>query len=311
MGKFQVSTKVIAATKNDRGAFVQAVDFKLRNVADNLKKDLNAMLQGDGSGALCQQVGAVSGQTITVDNPLPLRPNMVVNAWTARSGGTQHNADATISDVNYDTKVVTLVGTITAFADADYIFKSTGRGVNIMGLLGIVDDATYVTTLQNLSRSTYSFWKSPIVANGGVKRDLSQVLLQAAEDKPYIRAGGKIGSFFSNLGQRQNYVQLVTADRRYINTMKFDAGYEALEYNGKPWFVDRDAIKNAIYALDESVFRFAMLEEIDWMDQDGAILARDSNTLSYTATLQGHMELITYQPNRSSVIRDLNEPAGY
>lgn len=74
--------------------------------------------------------------------------------------------------------------------------------------------------------------------------------------------------------------------------------------------MDRDAEKNVIFALDEEVLRFFMLQDIDWMDEDGAILARGTN-LSYIATLEGHMEFGTYQPNRHVVIRDLNEPSGY
>ena len=316
-GKFEVSTKIIAATKNDRGAFVQAVDFKLKNVGDNLRKDINSMLNGDASGALAK-VLSVSGQDITLDNTSAagasgsymIRVGQVLNAWTARSGGSQHNGDFTVSAVNYDTNVVTVVGTIAAVVATDYLFKSTGRGINVMGLLGIVDDGTFVTTFQNLSRTTYPFFKATALTASS-DRDLTQVLIQQMEDKAYIKGGGKLSAYYSNLGQRSNYVQLVTAERRYVNTMKFDAGFDALEYNGKPWFVDRECVKNVIYGLDESVLRFFLLQDIDWMNDDGAVLARDATKLVYSATLQGHMEFGTYQPNRHVVLRNLNEPTGY
>lgn len=314
MGKFQVSTKVIAATKSDKGSFVRAVDMKLRNVADNLKKDLNWMVQSDGTGALAKITVGANSVTLTLDNSLPVRINMLLNAWSAKVAGTQRTGggnDRTVTNINYDTHVMTINAAWTDQVVNDYIFKSTGRGINVMGLLGIVDDATFVGVLQGIDRSTSAYWNASVLGNSGTNRALTQVLLQGAEDKPYIKAGGKISAFFSNLGQRQNYVQLVTADRRYINTLKFDAGYEALEYNGKPWFVDRDAYKNVVFALDESVLRFAMMDEIGWMDDDGAVLARESSQLAYSATLHGVMELITYQPNRHSVIRDLSEPAGY
>lgn len=311
-GRFDVSTKIIAATKNDKGSFVTAVDFKLKNVGDNLRKDLNFMLNSDGTGAIAQITAGATTTSVTVDNALNLRPNMVVNLWSARTGGSQrtgNGTDHTINDVNYDTNVITLATAYSDGATNDWFFKSTGRGINVMGLLGIVDDATFVATLQNIARSGNAFWNSSVLG-AAANRDLTQVLLQQAEDKAYMKAGGKISAFYSNLGQRSNYVQLVTAERRYVNTMKFDAGFEALEYNGKPWFVDRDAQKNVVFALDESVLRFFMLSDIDWMDDDGAVLSRGAN-LSYQATLEGHMEFGTYQPNRHSVIRNLNEPSGY
>lgn len=87
------------------------------------------MLNADGSGAVAQVNGAISGQTITTDSALRVRPNMVLNAWTARSGGTQHNGDFTVDagGVNYATNVLTVTGTISAVADNDFLFKSTGR----------------------------------------------------------------------------------------------------------------------------------------------------------------------------------------
>lgn len=312
-GKFEVTTKVIAATKNDRGAFVQAVDFKLKNVGDNLRKDLNWMLNSDGSGALAKITAGATTTSLTADNSLNVRKNMVLNMWSARTGGTQRTgggAAKTVTDVNYDTHVITIDTAWSDGSNNDFIFKSTGRGINVMGLLGVVDDGDFVGTLQNIARATNEYWKSTALENA-TDRDLTQVLLQQMEDKAYIKGGGKLSAFYSNLGQRSNYVQIVTADRRYVNTLKFDAGFEALEYNGKPWFVDRDAEKKVVFGLDESVLRFFMLADIDWMDDDGAILARDSSKLVYSATLEGHMEFGTYQPDRHVVLRNLNEPTGY
>lgn len=307
----QISSKVIAATRTDKAAFVQAVDFKMKSMGDNLKKDLNFMFNSDGTGALARQVGAVAGQDITVDNSLPLRVNMIVNAFDARTAGAQHNADATISNVNTTTNVVTLVGTVAAFANNDYIFKNTGRGINVMGLLGIVDDGTFVGTFQNIARSGNDFWKAVVLGNSGTNRPLSLQLLQQIEDQIYLRSAGQPTMFYSNLGQRNAYLQLAISERRYVNTMEFDAGFKALEYNGKPWFVDRDCVKNAVYLLDQSVLRFFVMKDIGWFEDDGSILHRTGTNLSYNATMEGHFEMGAYQPNRNGILKDLSEPAGY
>lgn len=309
-GRFEVSTKAIAATKNDKGSYIRIVDFKMRTVGENLKKDLNAMLNGDGSGALAK-VSSVAGQDITVDNALRIRKNQVLNAFTARSGGTQQNADFTVTNVNYATNVVTVTGTISAVAANSFLFKNTGRGVNVMGLLGIVDDGTFLGTLHNIARSGNDFWKANVLANGGTNRDITLSLLQAAEDRVYTIAGGKVSLWYSNMGQRANYVAILVADKRFVNNMELDGGFKAVEYNGNPWVLDRDCDKNRVYGLDESVIRFFQLEDVNWMEEDGAILARAANTLSYQAVLQGHMELGCYQPNREVVVVDLKEPASY
>jgi hypothetical protein len=88
-GAVEISSKVIEATQSDVGAFTQALEFKLRQVTDNLKKELEAMLQGDGTGALARITAVnASTNTITVDNPGTLRAGMTLRAASARTGGT-------------------------------------------------------------------------------------------------------------------------------------------------------------------------------------------------------------------------------
>lgn len=103
-----------------------------------------------------------------------------------------------------------------------------------MGLLGVVDDATYVGTLQNIARATNPIWNSIVVANSGTNRDLTTALLQQAEDTVWTRSSGKVSMICSNVGQRANYVQLATQQRIYVDRMDFDLGWKALDYNGKP-----------------------------------------------------------------------------
>ena len=323
-GNVELSSKIIEATQSDAGAFVQALEFKLRQVTDNLKKELEAQLQGDGSGALARITVALSApnDNFTVDNPGTLRPGMTLKAASARLGGTTRTSPAflTVKTVDYATGVVTTVEDITGTPDwavNDFVFRGDatgfiGRGINIMGLLGIVDDGTFVSTLHGISRTDHELWRGTVLGNAGVARDLTLTLLQAAEDAVWIRTGARPSALYSHLAQRQRYFELLVADRRFVNTMKFDGGaqFDALEYNGRPWFVSRECPKNVVYLLDEEALRFFMLKDIGWADRAG-ILLRVPGKLLYQATLEMHAEFGSYLPARHAVIRDLSVPSGY
>ncbi|MEM4274079.1 MAG: phage major capsid protein [Candidatus Caldarchaeum sp.] len=325
-GRVEITTKVIEATKSDAGAFTQALEFKLTQVTNNLKKELETQLQGDGTGALAKITQALSAanDNFYVDNPGTLRPGMVLKAASARTGGTARTSPSylTVRSVDYVTGEVKTVEDITGTPDwavNDFVFRGdpsagfVGRGLNIMGLLGIVDDGTYVSTLFSISRATYPLWKAVVLANAGTPRGLSLELLQAAEDQVWTVSGARPTAIYSHLAQRQAYVQILLADRRFVNVMKFDGGvnFDALEYNGRPWFVSRECPKDVVYLIDEDSLRFFMLKDIGWMEQDGAILHRKENSLAYTATLEMHTEFGCYYPNHNAVIRDLVVPSGY
>jgi len=320
---FEISSKIIEASSSDAGAFTQALRFKMQELTDNMKKELETQLQGDGSGALARITAVdASNDRITVDNPGVLRPQMRLKAASARTGGTTRTAPASavVQSVDYITgRVQFPSGTLsgTNWAVNDFVFRGDdtrfyGRGENLMGLLGIVDDGTYVSTLHGISRTTYDLWKGTVLHNGGVARDLTLSLLQAAEDNVYVRTGARPTALYSHLAQRQRYVELLIADRRFVNVMKFDGGvrFDALEYNERPWFVSRECPKDVVYLLDEDSLRFFMLKDISWFDRAG-VLTRNPSKLTYVATLEMHAEFGSYMPSRNAVIRDLTVPTSY
>jgi len=327
-GRLEVSTKVIEATKSDAGAFVQAMEFKMRELTDNLKKELEVQLQGDGTGALAQILAVdTTNHRLTVDNPGVFRPGMILKAASARTGGTVRTTPsiATVTGVDYVTGVLQFAsGTFTGtnWTVNDFLFRGdssgnfVGRGINLSGLLAVVDDGTFVDNFHGIARSSYPLWKANVLSNAGTPRDLSLALLQAAEDRIWMVSGARPTALYSHLAQRYRYVEILTVDRRFTTDgrlLQFDGGakFDALEYNGRPWFVSRECPKNVVYLLDEDVLRFFMLKDIGWMEQDGNILHRAEIRLAYTATLEMHAEFGTYLPNHHAVIRDLTVPTGY
>jgi hypothetical protein len=79
----------------------------------------------------------------------------VLEAFTALTGGSQHNGDLTISAVNITARQITVTGTSAAVDVGDYLFFKSHRTVEPIGLWTI---ARNTGTLYNISATTYELW---------------------------------------------------------------------------------------------------------------------------------------------------------
>jgi hypothetical protein len=105
---------------------------------------------------------------------------------------------------------------------------------------------------------------------------------------------------------RREYKELCVADRRYVNTMTLDGGWSALEYNGIPLTVDNDAIDGEMYFLTTKDIQIYRMSDYDWMDKDGAILARLTGYDAYEAVLFRYAEMATSRRGSQGVLCDIS-----
>lgn len=313
-GRIQVTGPTIAASKNDRGAIVRALESEIKGVTADLKRDVNYQLFNDGTGVRALVNGDPgTGTTLTVDTPGTnyLFDGQVIDIVDASSGAVE-DADVTISTVDSSTQV-----TVSAALDANVEDNSkiimanshdgSGTAYEMMGLKGIVDDGTYVSTLHNINRSTYPWWDCSTSTNddnSGTNRDLTLDLIQEGVTSPE-KNGGTTNLIGSDHDTRNAYAALLTADKRYVNTMDLDGGFKALEYNGIPWVADRDCPPNTVFFLDMDHLFLMQTSDWDFMDEDGAVLSRVANTDAYEAVLYLYADLATDRPRAHSFMRDV------
>lgn len=88
----------------------------------------------------------------------------VLEAFTATSGGSQHNGDLTISAVNYTNKTITVTGTSSSVVANDYLFYKGARGKEQLGIKYIL---THSGTVFNIDNSAYDLWAGKQHAVGG------------------------------------------------------------------------------------------------------------------------------------------------
>lgn len=319
-GRVQVSGPVMAASRDDKGAIVRALEAEIQGVVRDLKKEINGQLFRDGTSIRAYVNGDPgTGTTLTVDTPGTnyLFDGMVIDILGNDDGdGATNDSDVVISTVDSTTQVTVSAALDTNIDDNDYVVMANstdGAGVlpsdsyEMMGLKGIVDDSTYVTTLHNLSRSSYAWWKCSTHStddNSGTNRDLTTDLMQASVTA-VEKNGGRVNLILCDHSLRDAYVGLLTPDKRYVDTMELDGGFKAIAFNGIPLVPDSDCPPNTMFFVDTDHLFIMQMGDWDWMDKDGSVLSRVSGSDAYEAAVYWYADLATDRPQAHSFLRDV------
>lgn len=321
-GRIQVSGPVLAASRDDKGAMVRALDSEIKGVTTDLKQELNYQLHNDGTAVRALINGDPgTDSTTTVDNPGTryLYEGLPIDILDPATGdittsGTGQTVLSITDDVNFELSAAHNADV----ADNDWIIRTGARVVGggslaanpsyeMMGLKGIIDDATYVTTLHNLSRSSYSWWKSATFSgddNSGTLRDLSLELMQAGVSA-VEKEGEVVDLILCDHALRDAYAALVVADKRFVNTMKLDGGFSALEFNGIPLVADIDMPANTMFFINTASLQLMQMGDWNWMDRDGAVLSRVADADAYEAVIYWYADLACSKPKANAFLRDI------
>lgn len=316
-GTVRITHPVIQASRNDRGAFLRAIGSEMDGIRRDLKNDVNRQLFGDGNGVLGITVNGTTGTSITLQAGHKVKAGMVIDAHTAKTGGSQNVDGSSVSAVTATTATVPS----TTWTADDFVYREESRGNEMMGLLGIVDsnaDAqTFVSTLQNVSRATYPEWDAQVLSNAGTGRALTEDLLDQAILQTEEQADADVSLMITSSTQFRKIGQMLTPDRRYSPTMELDGGFTAINWANIPIVWDRDcprygqhvvdgADTDMLFGLDESSLAIYQLADWDFDDTDGNVMHRRQDVAAYDATLFYYSQLGCTDPANNFVIRDLS-----
>ena len=199
----------------------------------------------------------------------------------------------------------------TGVADNDYVFLAhyngststvSNRGNEVMGLRGLIDDSTYITTLQGLSRSSYIWWKSS-VDSASSNRSLTETIMFDSMLEAMKKGTPKI--ILTSHDLFGAYGRLLSADRRYTDTMELKGGFKGVSFNTLALVPDYDCPYTDMFFIDPTTLSVEEMNPMAFLDSDGAILSRSATTPSYQATLRYYANLAISAPNKNSVCRNL------
>lgn len=315
-GAVRLSGQSMRLADSNAQAFASVLDREMSGLKDDLRKDLNRQVYGDGSGAVAtvstltaaantasvswtgwlqlgMQVDIIDGTTL--GNPTP----------TVKASNRQITAINTAFPVV--TANVTFDGATVATAVGDIFVRTGNVNREWYGFGAIIKDSG---TFQNVDPTVEPLWKAIVDSNGGTNRALSEGLLTLNADR--VRAnGGKITAMFSNLGVRRAYANLLQQQRRYTNTTEFKGGFSGLAFTTDtgdiPFVVDLDAPPNRVYGVNEE--ELTLYRDADWsfMDEDGSKWSRVAGYDAYDATMFQYSNLGTHRRNTHYVMTDITE----
>ena len=144
-GRIQITGPSIRAARSDSGAFVRAIDSETKGLTRDMKKWLNKMLWGDGTGSTGKEVMGLAGivsATSTLQGLAPAtytwwKANILGNGGTARAiteNLLQTGMDTT--EINSDGEVKLIMTTHGVSRAYQALLTATRQYVNTMDLKG-------------------------------------------------------------------------------------------------------------------------------------------------------------------------------
>ena len=317
-GSFQMTKQMMESAQTSKGSFKNAMNYSMDSLIRNIKRERARMMWGNGSGVIGVLNGSVDTTTIIgIDSPGNVagstggtrfvRKGMYTALVVSTAGTTQGDfskalggAVTAVSATGTSYTVTTAV-TATAGLDNYWIVKSsvaapttigeTSYGKEPMGLLGLVDDGTYLTTLSGLSRDTYPQLKSRVQSSvGALSLDAIQLNFDIADQL----GDAEIDTLACHHSVRRAYLALLEADRRYSagDLKKPDGGTVAAKKRSSRSYVtfgdvniveDKYAPYGMLFGLDSRYFKKYVQIKGEWANESGAILRQVTGQDVWTA----------------------------
>lgn len=299
IGRVELTPEAIADSTKSEFAFVSARKDEMNRLIDDFARREEHYLVGTGSGVLALQNGSTAA-TYPVDSPGGIanasfgnrfiQPGMVIAAVNPATGALRASSPTLVSSAAASGATVALTASMTNGTDNDYVVQAANTSVTDildtsfnqapMGVMGLIDDGTYIANYFGIDRTLFPSYASYVKATTGA---FSTDVIQQSADVVDQKLNGKTTRLLMHHSIRRLYLQATAADRRYIagSLLKPDAGTAAMKQGDLtlgevPITVIRDFALDVIMGLDEEqmdAVRYVS-EKGKWVDEDGSILVR-------------------------------------
>lgn len=348
-GSIRLTGPAIELGKGNEAAFVETMADQMDDIYKSVVMELQRQCHADGFGLVAtitasDNLATNATWTSTCNNKVGLlyaREGMLCDIY--KSDGTAPVATTLpvacrISSINRVTKVITweqndatyvanhpnatiaaYTPTAAAIAAASLIIKMgtrdtawavTDESIDMIGLNGLFDDGTLLTTFEDISTSTYPKWKANKLGNSGVDRELALDLMLQACDLVRFDAGPNKIQMRMGLGQRRKYAGLLLPDVRFAPG-QLRGGYEVLTFaagdGSVEIIVDPMTQPGKIFISPEGAIKKYELTPLGW-GNPGEKMTQRAGYDEYDMFLRIYTNLGTEQRNALTYITDLVEP---
>lgn len=316
--RFGITGPMIKASQSDVGSFVRSASYELEQGYVDLKNDVNRQLSWDGTSDLARLNAAAAASTSIVikgreDTEAALKfidVGMVLDIYTSAGAVVAQSVSVeaiTTGTSSSSTATLTLSTAVTVSAN-DVVIRAKSYGNEVQGLLTQLDGLT--TSVFNIDRSTYMSFQGNVVDKNGGQLTLDS--MQQAYNEALRRGGPGLSAIYTDFDSLRMYQKLLTADKRYSNTIKGDGGFASkenfyLEFNGIPVVPDKDCPPR-IFFLPKQVIKKYVLSEMEFADETGSMMIAQSGEDSFEVRVRHFFNLFNEKPSSSAVLVDYISP---
>jgi hypothetical protein len=297
--RIQINADLIQQARDDRGAFERPVAFEIKRSTEDLIEKMNRSGFGDGTGCIAE-VDSLSSQVITLKD-LSDAQGTAFNAnqgnryikigdvldVSVQATAVVRQSQLTVTAKNVANNTVTVTGTTTGIVSGDQVYLANPdndgtllKNFDPMGIGGVIDDGSYVNTLQGINRTTYPIWAAnatnPNGATFASPGALTLDLFQQCVDMAALGGPGFPGVALCDHASRREYLKLVVTDRRYQEKFKYDPGIReshlkewpwetTLDFDGFPLALDKHCPWRTFFFLDPRAVRKWIWQEFTWL----------------------------------------------
>lgn len=315
--RFGITGPMIKASSSDKGSFVRQAAYELKMGYKDLQSDANRQCSWDGTGDLAAvNTTAASSTTLVVKGRESTEPalkfldvGMAIDIYSGSSPVAQGITISSISSGTPSSSTATLVlDTAVSCTADDVIVRSGSFGQEVQGILTQLDGAT--STVFAVDRSSYPATQGNIVDLNGAQLTLDS--LQNLWNAGLSRGGAKYSALYSDFDSQRMYQKLLTADKRYVNTVKGDGGFAAaeksyLDFNGVAWVADKDC-PSRIFLLGSECIEKMVLSEMEFADETGSMYIAQTSADSFEVRVRMFFNLFNAQANACGVMVDYVSP---
>lgn len=310
----QFSGLVAEAANSDPEAFADSVVDALDRAKERLMKDMNRQFFGLGTGLLCSPGGTVSSSatSFSVDSAQYLRKNMVIDIFNGASKSVDsyriQEVDKAANVVYFSTQISVAITAGSQIVKENIRDSAPTDGKEMMGLRGIIDDATEVSTFENIDATTSRIWRGVRTSSA---TNLTSDLLQRLLDDVRIAGGESPDLILMHQKQRRKYLDLVVPQKRFADG-KMDIGHSGLEFNGIELTLDEDCQVDTVYAVTQKHLQKYEVMPLSIGKQDGSdTYLRLANFDLFQAYWRNYCNFGTDKRNAHGKIVSLLSPSGY
>jgi len=326
-GRVRVTGPSMAKTANERGSFLEILRAELDGIRNDLKRDLARQIYGFGTSAIVKCGVTTASATVVLasaaDETSPSGSEAITKGWVYVGMivdiGTAADADViaadrTITAVTPATPSITISGATVTTSASHFVSRanasaaalSAADSYEISGLREVVSGAASAFGGIDASTAGNEYWDNMRSLNGGTPRALSLDLMLEAWNNVKFK-GGQVSAIITSMGLLRKYFGLLQAQVRYNDPMKFDSGWQTLDFMGKPLIGDIDAPFGRMYFLDESFLKIYANKDWHFLDEDGDMLKWVVDYDAWEAVLAKYFNLGATRRNVQYLLSDLTD----